>query len=36
MHGARILSAYEAVGKRVWIITEADRSAPTLLFLEEY
>jgi hypothetical protein len=35
-HGARILSAYDLAGKRVWIITEADRSATTLLFPSEY
>ncbi|MDN7586624.1 hypothetical protein [Burkholderia seminalis] len=35
-HGARILSSYEIVGKRVWLITEADRSVTTLLFPEEY
>lgn len=35
-HGARILSSYNIAGKRVWIITEADRSVTTLLFPEEY
>ena len=35
-HGARILSSYDIAGKRVWIITEADRSMTTLLFPEEY
>lgn len=35
-HGARILSSYDIAGKRVWIITEADRSVTTLLFPEEY
>jgi hypothetical protein len=35
-HGARILSSYDIAGKRVWIITEADRSVTTLLFTEEY
>ena len=34
--GARILSSYDVAGKRVWIITEADRSVTTLLFPEEY
>lgn len=34
--GARILSAYEVAGERVWIITEADRSVTTLLFPREY
>ena len=36
-HGLRILSAYRtARGVRVWVITEADRSATTLLLPEEY
>jgi hypothetical protein len=36
-NGSRILSAYElAGGERLWIITEADRSATTLLLPEEY
>ena len=35
--GSRILSAYRlATGQRIWIITEADRSATTLLLPEEY
>lgn len=35
--GTRLLSAYTlASGKRLWIITEADRSATTLLLPEEY
>lgn len=35
--GARLLSAYRlATGTKVWIITEADRSATTLLLPEEY
>ena len=35
--GTRLLSAYAlATGERVWIITEADRSATTLLTPEEY
>jgi hypothetical protein len=34
--GSRILSSYDVAGKRIWIITEADRSATTLLFPEEY
>ncbi|MBB6587271.1 hypothetical protein G8D25_19445 [Ralstonia solanacearum] len=34
--GARILSSYRIAGERVWIITEADRSATTLLFPSEY
>lgn len=33
----RILSAYEKDGlPKIWIITEADRSATTVLFPEEY
>jgi hypothetical protein len=36
-HPARILSSYRtAGGLTLWIITEADRSATTLLFPEEY
>ena len=35
--GFRILSAYETEGlPKIWIITEADRSATTILFPEEY
>ncbi len=39
--GARIFSAYNTQGKdgktvRVWVITEADRSATTVLLPEEY
>ena len=36
LNGFRILSSYEVAGERVWIITEADRSATTLLFPSEY
>lgn len=33
----RLLSSYEEDGfKKIWIITEADRSATTVLFPEEY
>ncbi len=35
-NGFRVLSAYDIAGERVWIITEADRSATTLLFPSEY
>lgn len=36
-HRERVLSAYTAEDKtRFWIITEADRSATTLLLPEEY
>jgi len=35
--GFRILSAYRTnKGRRIWIITEADRSATTLLLPDEY
>lgn len=35
--GSRILSAYQLpTGQRIWVITEADRSATTLLLPEEY
>jgi len=35
--GFRLLSAYEAEGlPKIWIITEADRSATTVLFPDEY
>jgi hypothetical protein len=35
--GARLLSAYRLpTGARLWIITEADRSATTMLLPEEY
>jgi hypothetical protein len=37
VHGFRLLSAYQlSTGVRLWIITEADRSATTLLLPEEY
>lgn len=36
-HGERLLSAYETdSGVRLWVITEADRSATTILLPEEY
>lgn len=35
--GARLLSCYQTTaGARIWIITEADRSATTLLLPTEY
>ena len=34
--GRRLLSAYGVGGSRLWIITEADRSATTILLPEEY
>jgi len=36
-NGDRILSAYTlSTGKRIWIVTEADRSATTILLPSEY
>ena len=36
-HGFRLLSSYTtAAGEKLWIITEADRSATTLLLPDEY
>ena len=36
-HGLRILSAYRLDdGTRIWVISEADRSATTILLPEEY
>jgi hypothetical protein len=36
-HGTRLLSAYRLCDQtKVWIITEADRSATTILLPEEY
>ena len=36
-YGYRVLSSYEiGSGQKLWIITEADRSATTLLLPEEY
>lgn len=34
--GGRLLSAYAVAGRKIWIITEADRSATTILFPDEY
>jgi hypothetical protein len=34
--GGRLLSAYDVGGCRVWVITEADRSATTILLPAEY
>ena len=37
VHQFRLLSVYEdSKGKRFWILTEADRSATTVLLPEEY
>jgi len=35
-NGYRILSSYTVGGEKIWIITEADRSATTLLLPSEY
>jgi hypothetical protein len=35
-NGGRLFSAYDTEAGQVWIITEADRSATTVLFLENY
>jgi hypothetical protein len=35
-HGQRVLSAYEWRGKKVWCITEWDRSVTTFLYPEDY
>lgn len=32
----RIFSAYKHCGRKIWIITEADRSVTTVLFPNEY
>jgi hypothetical protein len=34
--GGRLMSSYQLGPDRIWIITEADRSATTLLLPEEY
>ena len=36
LDGARIFSAYQLGNQRWWVITEADRSATTVLSPEEY
>jgi hypothetical protein len=37
IHGLRLLSSYRTdAGEKLWIITEADRSATTLLLPDEY
>lgn len=35
-HGSRIFSAYLTGGRKIYAITEADRSMTTLLFANEY
>ena len=34
--GLRVLSSYDVLAGRVWVITEADRSITTILLPEEY
>lgn len=34
--GERLFSAYENIDTKIWIITEGDRSATTILFPDEY
>lgn len=36
VNGERLLSSYIVEGRHVWIITERDRSATTILFPSEY
>ena len=36
LNGSRLVSAYEIEARKIWIITEADRSSTTVLFPEEY
>jgi hypothetical protein len=35
-HGWRLLSSYPVGDRRVWVITEANRSVTTILLPEEY
>lgn len=35
-HGERILASYETSKGKIWIITEWDRSATTILYPDEY
>ncbi len=35
-YGFRIISSYRVAGERLWVITERDRSATTLLLPSEY
>ena len=36
IHGGRLLSSYKLGEETIWIITEADRSATTILLPSEY
>ena len=35
-YGFRVLSSYQVAGEKLWVITERDRSATTLLLPSEY
>ena len=35
-HGWRVLSSYKVGERRIWVITEADRSVTTILLPDEY
>jgi len=35
-HGLRVLSSYRVARDKLWVITESDRSATTLLLSSEY
>jgi hypothetical protein len=35
-YGFRIISSYQVAGEKLWVITERDRSATTLLLPSEY
>ena len=35
-HGFRVLSSYRVAGKKLWVVTEADRSATTIVLPDEY
>ena len=36
LQGNRVLSSYRLADRKVWVITDADRSSTTVLFPEEY
>lgn len=36
VHGSRIFSAYRIEGKKIYVITEADRSMTTVMLAQEY
>jgi hypothetical protein len=35
-HGGRLMSAYDVNGEKLWVVTEADRSATTVLTPGDY